>query len=280
MEQILITGAKTFGILGVLVGFLIPLVGNIGIFMVIPLLMLVGLTPEQAIPIGLAHMALLHTPTVAGQIRSGHTDIRLLTLLLTGTIPGYLLADRLNEILITISYFNHTIFIIYLLLLAGAFLYRKHPFPILPKPNNLYRKKIITFIKKVPGHIFLVTSCISVSFIIPFFLGITFGLVSKTLGPLSALIICPILVFFLDIPVMVAMNTVTLFIFLSFITIAMASSLTLIPLNLIILLWIFLGSSLTLLAVSTLPRRSKLSYQIPFSILFIVVTLGFIQGIF
>jgi len=162
------------------------------------------------------------------------------------------------------------IIIPYLLFLAGGMIYRFRPFRVLPKPNHPYRKKVLEWIHAVPGKIDFATGGISVSALIPLCLGLAYGLLGQLFGPLVALLLSPVLVVCLDVPVMVAMATALAVNFAGMLTVAIAGGFVSIPLNLQILLWVFLGSVITFLGLSL--RQKNKPYPVPVAAVLVLLT--------
>lgn len=270
MENILFSGAVTFMLMGVFVSMLFPVVGNAGSFMVVPLLMiLIGLPPEIAIPIGLAHLAALTVPSAVSQWQMGHVDGKLLGLLLLGLLPGMFAANQISWIMDLAGY-SKILLIPYLILLAGAVLNRIRPFSLLPKPNNRYRKALLKTLRNLPGKTYLSSSMMSVPLMAPIALGFMLALVGKLAGPVAILLVSPILIICLDIPVMMAVGTAMMANFIGMLVIALGSDFLVLPMNLQILLWLFLGSSLTVLILSTMIKRRP--YPVPVAAVLVLIT--------
>lgn len=264
------TGVMMFVSLGVLVGILLSVLGRPGALLITPLLMVVaGLPAEMAVPISLAHFAALMVPGTAGQWQSGNIDLKMLILLLVGVGPGVMLAGK-------ISYsFPHwlapVILFPYVILLLGAVIYKIRRFPVLPGPGNAYRLRVVKIIGTLPLKLHFATIGMAISAAVPVVLGIIFGFTGQIFGPLAALIISPVLVVCLDIPVMVATGTAGVASVMGSLIIALMSGFAAIPLNLQILLWLFLGSSVTFLAISALLQINRL-YPLPVAAMMVLVT--------
>ncbi|MEG6523593.1 sulfite exporter TauE/SafE family protein [Desulfotomaculum sp. 1211_IL3151] len=264
MESILFSGSLLFMVIGILGGVLFPLLGKASIYMIVPLLVFVtGLPPEMAIPIGLAHFAALIIPAVVGHWQTGNIDYRLLFLLVIGLFAGLIFFGGMGDL-------SPLVLLPYLVLLIAAVIYKIRPFALLPKPNNRQRKIVIKMIGRMPGKMYLSVSGINVSFLVPLFLGILLAFTGKIFGPIATIIVCPILIICLDIPVMVAVATSMLFNFIGMLSIAMWHDFLAIPLNLQILLWMFLGSAVTILALSTVVKKKL--YPIPVAALLVAIT--------
>ncbi|ABO49847.1 protein of unknown function DUF81 [Desulforamulus reducens MI-1] len=263
MEHIFFSGSFIFLFIGMLGGILYPVLGNAGIYMIVPLLMLLtGLPADMAVPIGLAHFAALIIPAAVGHWQTGNLDYKLLLLIMIGFIPGLFLAERIQ--------LNLYVFIPYLILLVGAIIYKIRPFALLPKPNNHFRKITLRVINQLPGKTFLTFSGIKVSFIVPIIVGGLLSFTGKLFGPIAALLLCPILIICLDIPVMVAVATSTVCNFIGMLSFAMWNDFLMIPLNLKILLWLFLGSSITVLVLSSVIKKKL--YPVPVAALLVLIT--------
>ncbi|SHE75137.1 hypothetical protein SAMN02745133_01074 [Desulforamulus putei DSM 12395] len=270
MENILFSGAVTFMIIGILAGILFPVLGNAGSFMVVPLLMiLTGLPPEIAIPIGLAHLAALIVPAAISQWQAGNVDFKLLLLFLLGLLPGMLLANKVCRLMEGAGW-SEILLGLYLLLLVGAVAHRIRPLALLPKPNNRYRKKIVKVLRGLPGKIFLPASMMPVPLIIPVVLGMVFAFTGKLWGPVAAFMVSPFLIVCLDMPVMMAVGTATAANFIGMLAVALGSGFLALPINLQILLWLFLGSSLTVLVLSAFMQRKP--YPVPVAAVLVLIT--------
>lgn len=270
MENILFSGAMTFMLIGIFAGILFPILGNVGSFMVVPLLIIfTGLPPEIAIPIGLAHLAALIVPAAVSQWQVGNVDYKLLLLFLLGLFPGMFLANKVSW-LMEGSGWSEILLIPYLLLLVGAVLHRIRPFPLLPKPNNRYRKRIVKVLRGLPGKTSLTASMTQVPLIIPVAMGLVFAFTGKLLGPVVALMVSPFLIVCLDIPVMMAVGTALVANFTGMLAVALDSGFLTLPINLQILLWLFLGSSLTVLVLSAIMQRRP--YPVPVAAVLVLIT--------
>ncbi|MCL5780916.1 MAG: sulfite exporter TauE/SafE family protein [Firmicutes bacterium] len=270
MENILFSGAMTFMLIGIFAGILFPILGNVGSFMVVPLLIIfTGLPPEIAIPIGLAHLAALIVPAAVSQWQVGNVDYKLLLLFLLGLFPGMFLANKVSW-LMEGSGWSEILLIPYLLLLVGAVLHRIRPFPLLPKPNNRYRKRIVKVLRGLPGKTSLTASMMQVPLIIPVAMGLVFAFTGKLLGPVVALMVSPFLIVCLDIPVMMAVGTAMVANFTGMLAVALDSGFLTLPINLQILLWLFLGSSLTVLVLSAIMQRRP--YPVPVAAGLVLIT--------
>ncbi|MDO7788749.1 sulfite exporter TauE/SafE family protein [Desulforamulus aquiferis] len=272
MENLIFSGSITFMILGMLVGFLINIVGNTGALAVMPLLIIfLGFPPEAALPIALGHLAAVGVPGLVLHWQTGNVDLKLIALVVIGVAPGIWLGKGLS----TSSFYHvwglYLVLVPYLILMLAAVIHRYRPFAILPKPNNRYRKMVLKFIKKIPGRIYSDTSGTNIPIIVPLITGVLLGLTGKILGPLATIIIAPILIVILNIPVIVAMGTAVTVNFIASLSIAVTSGLVSIPLNLQILLWTFLGSSLVLLLVSSIWRKHS-PYPIPVATVLVLIT--------
>jgi len=271
MENILFSGAMTFMFIGIFVGMLFPILGNAGSFMVVPLLIiLTGLPPEIAIPIGLAHLAALIVPTAVSQWQVGNVDGKLLLLLLLGVLPGMFLAGKVSWMMESWGDYYKVLLIPYLLLLVGAVLHRIRSFPLLPRPNNRYRKMVIKALRRLPGKTFLPASMIQVPWVIPVTLGLVLAFAGKLLGPVVALLVSPFLIVCLDIPVMMAVGTAMAANFIGMLAISLGSDFLALPINLQILLWLFLGSSITVLVISTIMKKRP--YPVPVAAVLVLIT--------
>lgn len=264
MESIFFSGSLLFMVIGILGGVLYPLLGKASVYMIVPLLVFVtGLPPEMAIPIGLAHFAALIIPAVVGHWQTGTIDYRLLFLLVIGLCVGLIFSGGMGEL-------NPLVLAPYLVLFIGAAIYKIRPFALLPKPNNRHRKKVIKMMHWLPGKMYLPVSGSKVSFLAPIFLGILLAFTGKIFGPIATIIVCPILIVCLDIPVLVAVATAMVFNFIGLLSIAMWHGFLAIPLNLQILLWMFLGSAITILVLATVVKRKL--YPIPVAALLVAIT--------
>ena len=272
MENIFFSGAITFLLMGVISGGLTSVIGNAGAYLIVPLLMLVtGLTPDIAIPVALAHLAALLVPRVVGMCQAGNVDLRLTLWILAGFLPGTLLAGKLAALTNNLAWFKPIVLIPYLILLVGAVIYRVKPFRLLPAPNNLYRKKFLQMVKKVPGKVSLPFSGITLSAIILAILGAGFAVATSVWGPLAVLLLSPLLIVGLDIPAMGAVGTGVVGSFIGAIVSSLSSGVLLYPITLQMLLWLFLGTALAVLVLSAFRQKNKLC-PVPVVVLMVVIT--------
>lgn len=269
MDQIIYAGSIHFALLGVGLAILMLLAGNIGALMALPLLMATGLIPEQAIPIALVITAALIIPGALEHIQSGNVDKKFTGLVLLGILSGAFISKYILN-----TFIHHSqiaLFSLYVLLLVSNFIYRRKPFPILPRPNNPVRKQIVSFIDSLPGKTKFADSGINLCPVIPIVLGSIVSLIAGALGPVASMLLCPILVIFLEIPVFIAIGTVAVINVFSFVTLATASGMLVYPVILQILLWMFLGTSLAYTLISYIMRKRKL-HPLPLTIVFLTVT--------
>lgn len=268
MNQVIFTGAMQFALLGVGLAILMLLAGNIGVLMSLPLLLATGLLPEQAIPISLLITAALMVPGALDHLQSKNVDKKFVFFVLLGVLPGVFVSKYMIEF-INLSYI--ALFTIYLLLLIGNFIYHRKPFPILPRPNNPTRKRIVSLLKKLPGKTKFTDSGIKMSPVTPVVLGFMFSIIAVLLGPVAAMLFCPVMVVLLEVPVFMAIGTVSVINILSFVTLGATSGMMTYPVILQILLWMFLGVSLTYTFSSYILGQRKL-HPLPLAIVFLMLT--------
>ncbi|SHK84082.1 TSUP family transporter [Desulforamulus aeronauticus] len=272
MENIFFSGAITFLLMGIISGGLASAIGNAGVYLIVPLLMLVtGLTPDIAIPVALAHLAALLVPRVVGMCQAGNVDLRLTLWILAGFLPGTLFAAKLAALTNNLAWFKLIVLIPYLILLVGAVIYRAKPFRLLPAPNNLTRKKFLQLVKRVPGKVSLPFSGITLSAVILVILGAGFAMGTFLWGPLAVLLLSPLLIVGLDIPAMVAVGTGVVVSFIGAIVSSLSSGVLLYPITLQMLLWLFLGTALAVLVLSVLRHKNKLC-PVPVAALMVIIT--------
>ena len=271
MDNIFFSGSITFLLIGSTVGLFYPILRNVAFYMLVPLLMiLTGLSTEMAIVISLAHFAALLVPIAVDQFQTGNSDLKLVFITLLGIATGIWLYNALYVYVKHLELLNMVTLFPYIILLGGSVFYRYRPFPLLPKPSHKKRKQLQNFLKRLPGKMWFPTSGVKVPFFIPILLGIMFGFFGKLFGPVVALLITPVLVVVLEIPVMVAVGTAMLVNMLGMLTIVLSSDFVTIPLYLEILLWLFLGSTLVMLMISSFMQRRP--YPLPVATLLVIIT--------
>ncbi|GAB6181594.1 sulfite exporter TauE/SafE family protein [Desulfotomaculum defluvii] len=264
MDDIFFSGSILFMVIGILGGVLYPVLGKASVYTIVPLLIVMtGLPPEMAIPIGLAHFAALIIPAAVGHWQAGNVDYKLLFLLIIGLMVGLIFTGEIADL-------SLLVLVPYLLLIIGAAIYKIRPFVLLPKPKNKYRRKILKVLYRLPGKVDLSASGIKISCLVPILLGLLLAYTAKIFGPIAGILVCPILIICLDIPVMVAVATSMVFNFTGMLSVAMWNGFLVIPLNLQILLWVFLGSTVTVLVLSTVIRKKL--YPIPVAALLVAIT--------
>ena len=272
MDSLFFSGTVIFLLLGAAAGLFLPIIGNIGTLMILPLIiMITGIPPEMAVPIALAHLAALWVPGVVGRWQSGNVDGKLLLWLLLGMIPGITLGNWIEGMAVHGTWFTDMVLAPYLLLLVGAVIYRLRPFPILPKPANRQRKKVVQWVTGLPAKTLFNTSGISISLFVPLGLGFIFGLTGKIFGPVAVLLLSPALMVCLDIPVLCAVSTAVVFHFIGMLSISLTGRYMLLPLNLQILLWLFLGTSMIFLGLSFFMQKKK-PYTAPVAVVLVLIT--------
>ncbi|AQS58711.1 sulfite exporter TauE/SafE family protein [Desulforamulus ferrireducens] len=272
MENILFSGAVIFLLIGVISGGLTSAIGNAGAYLLVPLLMLAtGITPDIAVPLALAHLAALMIPRMVGQWQAGNVDLKLMLWILAGFLPGSLLAGKLAAFIHGFFWFVPVLLLPYLALLVGTIIYNRKPFRLLPAPNNLYRKKILIMVKGFPGQVTLPFSGMSLPAVLLITLGGVLAVATSLWGPLAVLLISPLLIVLMDIPVMVAVGTGLVIGVVGALVSSFSSGVLLYPLTLQMLLWLFLGTALTVLCLSFLQRKNK-ACPTSVAILMVVIT--------
>lgn len=271
MGMIFFSGSLIFWLLGALAGVGYLILRNASFYMVMPLLViLTGLSPEMAVPIALAHMAALLIPAAVGHWQSGNVDFKLLLTCISGILIGDWLINGVNVPILHWAGQSYFILLPYLLLFLGAMVHRVRPFPLLPKPNHKVRKKLLRLIATLPGKTNFTASEIQLPFYIPILMGVGYACVAKLFGPVVALLTIPILLVCCDVPVLVASGTASLLNLCGMLLMALTSDFIVSPLNLQILLWLFLGSTMTVFSLSFfLPRKL---YPIPVAAVLVAIT--------
>ncbi|GAB6157098.1 hypothetical protein JCM39194_02980 [Desulfotomaculum varum] len=271
MESIIFAGAVTFLLMGIMVGVLFPVLGNMSFLIVVPSLMLVaGLPPAVAVPVGLAHLAALLVPPAVSHWQAGNVDVKLLLLFSLGLLPGLLISEPLCRLMDDSGWWTVIIMGVYLILLAGAVVHRIRPLPLLPKPNNRWRKMLVKFLHSLPGSIFLPASMMTVPFMFPVLLGMLFAVTGKIWGPVAVLLVCPCLIVCLNMPVITAVGNAMAANFIGLLAVSLGSGFLTLPINIQILLWLFLGSSLTVLVLSAFLQRKL--YPVPVALILVLIT--------
>ncbi|SHH17541.1 TSUP family transporter [Desulforamulus hydrothermalis] len=271
MESIIFAGAVTFLLMGMMVGVLFPVLGNMSFLIVVPsLLSVAGLPPAAAVPVGLTHLAALLVPPAVNHWQAGNVDVKLLLLFSLGLLPGLLISEPLCRLMDNSGWWVAVIMGVYLMLLAGAVIHRIRPLPLLPRPNNRWRKMLVNFLHRLPGRVFLPTSMMAVPLLFPVILGVLFAVVGKIWGPAAVLLVCPCLIVCLNMPVITAAGNAMAANFIGLLAVSLGSGFLSLPINIQILLWLFLGSSLTVLILSVFWQRKL--YPVPVAVILVLIT--------
>jgi uncharacterized membrane protein YfcA len=204
--------------LGGLVGFLSGLFGVGGGFLLTPLLIMIGIPPTVAAASDSNQIVAASTSGTYAHARSGTVDFKMGTLLLIGGILGGTLGVRLIKFLRAMGEADFVITIFYVVMLGGIGSYmfydsvrglrgkkekeiEKEAGP--PKRPSLYTQMI----SALPFKMEFARSKITLSALIPLFLGVLVGVLAAIMGVGGGFIMVPVMVYLLRMPMHVVVGT-------------------------------------------------------------------------
>ncbi len=201
--------------LGLAVGFLSGLFGVGGGFLMTPLLMMIGIRPTVAAASDATQIVAATTSGTFAHWRYGNVDFRMGLLLVAGGIVGGTLGVQLVKMLRATGEAGVVIKITYVVLLGivGVYMFQESLRSLRHRPMQQVSAgpgKETWFAKlsaALPWPVQFEKSGITVSVLIPLFLGVLVGMLSALLGVGGGFIMVPVMVYMLRMPMHVVVGT-------------------------------------------------------------------------
>jgi uncharacterized protein len=202
--------------LGGIVGLLSGLFGVGGGFLLTPLLIMFGIPPTVAAASDSNQIVAASTSGTYAHARSGTVDFKMGLLLLIGGVVGGTFGVRIIKLLNAMGEANFVITITYVVMLGsiGSYMFydslsglkRKsisEPSPEKSTKPSMYAKMM----KSLPLQMEFSKSKITLSPLMPFFLGVLVGVLSAIMGVGGGFIMVPVMVYLLRMPMHVVVGT-------------------------------------------------------------------------
>lgn len=200
--------------LGALVGLLSGLFGVGGGFLMTPLLMMVGIPPTVAAATDSNQIVAASASGCYAHFKAGNVDFRVGTLMLVGGLVGGTGGVRIVSLLRTLGEANFVISVIYVLMLGGIGSYmlvesigslrgKRGAAATGPRRPSVYQRAV----EALPFKMHCPRSGITVSPVLPFFLGVLVGVLAAIMGVGGGFVMVPIMVYLLRMPMHVVVGT-------------------------------------------------------------------------
>jgi len=202
--------------LGGFVGLLSGIFGVGGGFLMTPLLIMFGIPATVAAASDSNQIVGASTSGTLAHWRLGNVDVKMGLLLLVGGIIGGTLGVQIIKVLRAMGNADFLITVTYVLMLGGVGAYmfieslqsmkktkKGASAAATPKKESSYAKAL----KKIPLQTNFEKSGVSMSMIIPLFLGILVGILAAIMGVGGGFIMVPVMVYLLRMPMHVVVGT-------------------------------------------------------------------------
>ncbi|GBE29329.1 MAG TPA: sulfite exporter TauE/SafE family protein [Bacteroidetes bacterium] len=201
--------------LGILVGFLSGLFGVGGGFLLTPLLIMIGVPPTVAAATDSNQIVAASTSGTYAHWRLGNVDFKMGAFLLIGGVVGGSLGVQLIKLLRMMGDADFTIKIIYVLMLGiiGSYMFyesltklrasRRPDRPIALAKESWFGR----LDRHLPFRTEFPKSAVSMSMLMPLFLGTLVGILSALMGVGGGFIMVPVMVYMLRMPMHVVIGT-------------------------------------------------------------------------
>jgi uncharacterized membrane protein YfcA len=200
--------------LGGLVGFLSGLFGVGGGFLMTPLLMMIGIPATVAAATDSNQIVAASASGTLAHARAGSVDLKMGLLLLLGGIAGSSIGVVLIKVLRSLGEADLFIRLVYIVMLGGIGSYmffeslgsmrRKGPGPRkATTPSTAYAR----FMSRLPWQMEFRRSRVTLSALLPLFLGCLVGILAGIMGVGGGFIMVPIMVYLLRMPMHVVVGT-------------------------------------------------------------------------
>lgn len=200
--------------LGGLVGFLSGLFGVGGGFLLTPLLMMIGIPATVAAASDANQIVAASTSGCYAHFREGNVDFKMGTVMLLCGIAGSALGVQIIKLLRAMGEANFVITVVYVLMLGsiGSYMFfeslgalrGRKPRVGRPAPRpSVYRR----FVEELPFQVHFSRSKVTLSALVPAFLGLFVGLLAAIMGVGGGFIMVPVMVYLLRMPMHVVVGT-------------------------------------------------------------------------
>ena len=201
--------------LGGIVGFLSGLFGVGGGFLLTPLLIMIGIPPTVAAASDSNQIVAASTSGTYAHARGKTVDFKMGTLLLIGGVVGGTLGVRLVKLLRVIGEADFVITVFYVVMLGGIGSYMFYDSlmglrgkaesdgAVVPKGPSIYAR----IVGALPFKMEFDRSRITLSALVPLFLGTLVGVLAAIMGVGGGFIMVPVMVYLLRMPMHVVVGT-------------------------------------------------------------------------
>jgi uncharacterized protein len=209
--------------LGLGVGFLSGLFGVGGGFLLTPLLIMIGIPPTVAAASDSNQIVAASTSGTLAHWRRNNVDLKMGLILLIGGVIGGTIGVQIIKILRTTGNAGFVIKIIYIVMLGiiGTYMFQESlnklraPLESMGEAerekSGIDRKKKISKISQayqsLPCQTHFQKSGVTISLLVPLFLGILVGILAAIMGVGGGFIMVPIMVYMLRMPMHVVVGT-------------------------------------------------------------------------
>ncbi len=235
--------------LGGIVGFLSGLFGVGGGFLMTPLLIMIGVPPTVAAASDSNQIVAASTSGTYAHARAGTVDFRMGVLLFSGGILGGTIGVYLIRLLSALGEADFLISITYVVMLGGIGSYmfveslqgltgRRRPQEATDATPSIYAR----LVRALPWKLEFARSGITLSILVPLFLGTLVGILAAIMGVGGGFIMVPIMVYLLRMPMHVVVGTSLFQILFTCINVTVLQSTVNHTVDIILALLLLLGS--------------------------------------
>ncbi len=201
--------------LGGIVGFLSGLFGVGGGFLLTPLLIMIGVPPTVAAASDSNQIVAASASGVYAHARAGSVDFKMGILLLVGGIAGGSVGVLLIKLLRTLGEADLFITITYVLMLGGigTYMFVESLENIRGKPRRHNRRAgarpsvYARIVGNLPWRVYFRQSKVTLSVLMPLFLGVLVGALAAVMGVGGGFIMVPVMVYLLRMPMHAVVGT-------------------------------------------------------------------------
>jgi uncharacterized membrane protein YfcA len=275
--------------LGGTVGFLSGLFGVGGGFLLTPLLIMIGIPPTVAAASDSNQIVAASTSGTVAHTRSGTVDFKMGILLLAGGIVGGTLGVRLIKLLRGMGEADFVIAVSYVVMLGsiGSYMFydsvqglrgrrAKDEGAASPKRPSIYAR----LVNALPFKMEFKRSRITLSALMPLFLGMLVGVLSAIMGVGGGFIMVPVMVYILRMPMHVVVGTSLFQILFTCLNVTVMQSWMNHTVDFMLALMLLIGSVLGAQLGARVSRRLKADQlKILMSVIVLVVMIKMLVGL-
>jgi len=239
--------------LGGIVGFLSGLFGVGGGFLLTPLLIMIGIPPTVAAASDSNQIVAASASGTFAHYRLGNVDFKMGILLLVGGVAGGTVGVHIVKILRSLGNADFVIQITYVIMLGviGGYMFlesvrnlRQQPFKIKEEASKPTKPSLYALvIKNLPAKAEFAKSGVTISILLPLFLGVLVGILAAIMGVGGGFIMVPIMVYLLRMPMHVVVGTSLFQIFFTCVNVTIMQSYLNHTVDFILALLLLLGST-------------------------------------